>query len=146
MEGKRIHEDSFFLFEALTKEKGMAVSNVHSVRYYETSNSVSRAVFSDRFLDILYFADRKLQIAQEKYPEFEKEARNMLVKANMALLKAMPSDVKNQYSHVEAKCLQVVRSNARYFVPAIRMDKILFLFIRLRLFWLYKRIYRLLRR
>lgn len=146
VEGKRIHEDSFFLFEALTREKGMAVSNVHSVHYYETSNSASRAVFSERFLDILYFADRKLQIAREKYPEFEKEAGNMLVKANMALLKAMPSDIKNQYSHVEAKCLQVVQSNARYFVPAIRMDKILFLFIRLRLFWLYKRIYRLLRR
>ena len=62
------------------------------------------------------------------------------------LLKAMPSDVQNQYSDVEVKCLKVVRNNARYFVPAIRMDKILFLFIRLRLFWLYKRIYRLLRR
>ena len=67
----------------------------------------------------------------------------MLVKANMALLKAMPSA---QYADVEEKCLKVVRANGQYFVPAIRIDQILFLFIRLRLFWLYKRIYRLLRR
>jgi len=146
VEGKRIHEDSFFLFEALTREKDMAVSNVHSVFYYVTENSASRAVFSDRFLDILYFAERKLQITEEKYPQFHAEARNMLVKANMALLKAMPLAVDNRYRDVEKQCIRAVIANGQYFTPAIPIDRILILFIRLRMFWLYKQLYRLLRR
>lgn len=146
VEGKRIHEDSFFLFETLAREKNVAVTNVHSVYYYLTDNSASRAVFSDRFLDILYFADRKLQIVEEKYPEYHDEARNMLVKANMALLKAMPLAIDNQYQDVEKQCIRTVIANAQHFKPAIPTDRILFLFIRLHLFWLYKQIYRLLRR
>lgn len=146
VEGKRIHEDSFFLFEALTQEKGMAVSNVHTVNYYLTQGSATRAGFSEKFLDILYFADRKFQIAREQYPEFEHEARNMQIKANMALLKAMALGGEADYRHVEKQCIRVVNANARYFKPAITIDKVLFLFIRLRIFWLYKQIYRFLRR
>ena len=146
VEGKRIHEDSFFLFEVLTRETGMAVSNIHTVNYYLTQGSASRAGFSEKFLDILYFADRKMQLVKSQYPEFEQEARNMLVKANMALLKAMALGGEGDYRDVENWCIHVVNANARYFKPAITIDKILFLFIRLRVFWLYKQIYRLLRR
>ena len=146
VEGKRIHEDSFFLFEALTQQKGMAVWNVHTVNYYLTQGSASRAGFSEKFLDILYFADRKLQTVEAQYPEFEEEARNMLVKANMALLKAMALGAEADFRDVEKQCIRVVNANARYFKPAITIDKVLFLFIRLRIFWLYKQIYRLLRR
>lgn len=146
VEGKRIHEDSFFLFEALTRETGMAVSNVHTVNYYLTQGSATRAGFSEKFLDILYFADRKQQTVRLRYPEFESEAANMLVKANMALLKAMALGGDENFRNVEKQCIRVVNANARYFRPAITIDKILFLFIRLRIFWLYKLIYRLLRR
>lgn len=146
VEGKRIHEDSFFLFQVLTCEQKMAITNISSVRYYEVSNSASRAVFSDRFLDVLYFAERKLQIVQQTYPEFEKEARNMIVKANMAVLKAMLLGGSEPFRNLKKQCQKVVCDNAQYFVPGIPMDRILFLFIRLRLFWLYQWIYRICRR
>ena len=147
VEGRRIHEDSFFYFEVLNRPLRMAVTNIHCVRYHVTAGSASRAVFNERFLDILYFAQRKGEIIAREHPEFMEAAGTMQVKANMAFLKALPLAVDDRpFRAYEKQCLAAVRENARYFVPAITMDKILFLFIRLRLFWLFKGLYRLIRR
>lgn len=144
VEGKRIHEDSFFYFEVLNCSLRMAVTNIHCVRYHVTQDSASRAVFNERFLDILYFARRKWEIVEQEHPEFLAEARTMQVKANMAFLKALPlARDDGPFREYERQCLDQVRKNARYFVPAITMDRVLFLFICLRLFWLFKMLYRL---
>jgi hypothetical protein len=111
-----------------------------------TAQSASRSGFSDKFLDILYFAEEKAKIVEERYPEYLPLAKNVLAKANMALLKVMCLGADQKYLPLEKQCCRAVRENAPYFIPAIRVDKILFAVIRLRLFWLYKRLYRLLRR
>ena len=146
VEGKRIHEDSFFLFEVFGRELRMAVCAEPTIHYYMTAQSASRSGFSDKFLDILYFAEEKAKIVADKYPEYLPLARNVLAKANMALLKVMCLGADQKYLPLEKRCCQAVRDNAQYFIPAIRVDKILFAVIRLRLFWLYKRLYKLLRR
>ena len=143
--GKRLHEDSFFLFELLQNNVKMVVTNLPVVHYYLTESSASRAGFSEKFLDMLYFAQRKVDIIEEKYPHLIPLGKNVLVKANMALLKTMWSAKGNTYKKLEKQCQKTIRENAAYFIPAIKVDKILFLFIRLRLFWLYKLIYRILR-
>jgi len=122
------------------------VTNIHTVRHHITRDSISRGKFDERFLDILYFADRKFAIVQEQHPQLLDAARTMQVKANMAFLKVLPlAQDDRPFRTYEKQCLAAVRENAQYFVPAITMNKILFLFIRLRLFWLFKIIYRLLR-
>lgn len=146
VEGKKLHEDSFFMFEVLRRNVRIAVSSTTVVRYHLTQNSASRAVFSDKFLDMLYFAERKYAVIEAEYPHLIPLGKNVLVKANMALLKTMWSARGDRYKAVEKDCLAKVRENAAYFIPAIKVDKLLFLFIRLRLFWLYKLIYRLYRR
>ena len=143
--GKRLHEDSFFLFELLQNNVKMVVTNLPVVHYYLTESSASRAGFSEKFLDMLYFAQRKVDIIEEKYPHLIPLGKNVLVKANMALLKTMWSARGNTYKKLEKQCQKTIRENAAYFIPAIKVDKILFAFIRLRLFWLYKLIYRILR-
>lgn len=145
VEGKRIHEDSFFLFEVFRRNVKMAVTNETTVLYYMTENSASRTGMSDKFLDILYFADKKYEIVEREYPQYLPLAKNVLVKASMAVLKVMWSDTDRKYKGVEEQCIRTVLENREYFVPAIKVDKILFLFIRLRLFRLYKQIYRLAR-
>lgn len=146
VEGKRIHEDSFFLFQVFGRELTMAVCAEPTIYYYMTAQSASRSGFSEKFLDILYFAEEKGKIVEEKFPEYLPLAKNVLAKANMALLKVMCLGADRKYLPLEKQCCRAVRENARYFIPAIRVDKILFAVIRLRLFWLYKRLYRLLRR
>lgn len=146
VEGKKLHEDSYFMFEVLCGNLKVAAVNQSVVRYHLTQNSASRAVFSEKFLDMLYFAERKFEIVEKTYPHLIPLGKNVIVKANMALLKTMWSARGQAYAAIEKQCLKTVRENAAYFVPAIKVDKVLFLFIRLRLFWLYKWIYRLLRR
>ncbi|MBQ7001954.1 MAG: glycosyltransferase [Oscillospiraceae bacterium] len=145
VEGKKLHEDSFFLFEILQKDLKMVVTKLPIVHYHLTQSSASRAAFSEKFLDMLYFAQRKLEIIEEKYPHLIPLGKNVLVKANMALLKTMWSAKGEAYKKLEKQCQKTIRENGKYFIPAIKVDKILFLFVRLHLFWLYKGIYRLLR-
>lgn len=145
VEGMRLHEDSFFLFEVLRRNLRVAATNLTVVRYHLTANSASRAVFSEKFLDMLVLAQRKYEIVEANYPHLVPLAKNVVVKANMALLKTIWSAKGSTYKAIEKQCLKTVRDNAAYFIPAIKVDKILFLFIRLRLFWLYKLLYRLLR-
>lgn len=145
VEGKKLHEDSFFLFEVLQKDLKLVVTKLPIVHYHLTQSSASRAVFSDKFLDMLYFAQKKLEIIEKNYPHLIPLGKNVLVKANMALLKTMWSAEGETYRKLEKQCQETIRQNGKYFIPAIKVDKILFLFIRLRLFWLYKWIYRLLR-
>ena len=145
VEGKRLHEDSFFLFELLRKNLKLAVTKLPVVHYHLTETSASRAEFSEKFLDMLYFAQRKLEIIEQQYPHLIPLGKNVVVKANMALLKTMWSAKGDAYKQLEKQCQKTIRENGAYFIPAIKVDKILFLFIRLRMFWLYKWMYRLLR-
>lgn len=138
VEGKRVHEDSFFLFEVFLQPVKMAVTDVLGVRYYLTQNSASRAGFSEKFLDILYFADEKVKIVEEKYPEYLPLAKNVQVKASLALLKVMRSGCDAQFKGVERECIRTIQQNAKYFIPAIRVDSILFWIVRARLYYVFK--------
>lgn len=144
-EGRKIHEDSFFLFTLFQQELTMVVTDLVTVRYYLTANSASRSVFSEKHLDILYFAGEKQRIVKENHPEFLDLAQNMQVKACLALLKLLSRGCPKAYRGVQRQCQQTIRENAAYFIPAIRVDKVLFWVVQLRLFWLYQLCYRLLK-
>lgn len=144
-EGRKIHEDSFFLFTLFQQELTMAVTDLVTVRYYLTANSASRSFFSEKHLDILYFAGEKQRMVEETHPEFLDLAKNMQVKACLALLKLLSWGCPREYRGVQRQCQKTIRENAAYFIPAIRVDKVLFWVVRLRLFWLYQLCYPLLK-
>lgn len=146
VEGKKLHEDSFFLFEMLQKGLRIAVTQSVVVHYHLTDNSASRAAFSEKFLDMLYFAQRKYDIVESQYPHQIPLGKNILVKGNMALLKNMWKPGAEKYRDVEHKCQQTIRENADFFISAIRVDRVIFTAVRLHLFWLYKWAYRLWKR
>lgn len=143
IEGRRIHEDSFFLFSLFQRELTMAVTNLVVVRYHLTDNSASRSRFSEKHLDILYFSQEKQRILEETHPEYRDLGKNMQVKACLALLKLLSRGCPREYRSVQKQCQQVVRENARWFIPAIRTDRVLFAVVRLHVFWLYQWVYRL---
>lgn len=138
VEGRKIHEDSFFLFQVLMQPLRMAVTNVPIVRYYLTENSASRAGFSEKFLDVLYFADRKRELVEETYPQFLALAKNVQVKACLTMLNVMRTGYDPKFKPVERQCIATVHQNANYYIPAIRTDRILFRIVRLRLYPLFK--------
>lgn len=143
VEGKKVHEDSFFIFECMRREPRVVVSDRVVLYYRLSQNSASRAGFSDKFLDILYFAERKKEIVESGYPQYNRLAENVVVKANMALLRNLCKTRDPRYRRLERECLAVVRGYKRSFVRATAADQKWFRIIICRLYWAYKLMYRI---
>ena len=86
VEGMRVHEDSFFVFSCMLREPCVIVADEAVVRYHLSENSASRSKVTDKHLDILRLAQKKQEMTAAKYPQFQRLAENMMLKAHLALL------------------------------------------------------------
>jgi len=141
VEGKKVHEDSFFVFQCLLKQPKLVVGDEVVLRYRLSENSASRAPFSDKFFDILYFAERKEKYVEELYPQFSDLAKNILVKAHLALLKNLCKTRDKKYRADEKNSISVIIQNKNSFIPAIHGDKMMFDIVTHHLYGFYKYIY-----
>lgn len=140
-EGRSVHEDSFFIFLCMMKQPRVVVKNECVLRYRLSENSASRSPFSEKFFDILYFAERKKELVEREYPEFLGLTHNLMIKANMALLRCLCKTYDPKYRGEERSCIKAILADREYFVPAVRADENLFWFITHRLYWLYRLMY-----
>lgn len=121
-EGRKINEDSFFVFECLLKLPVVAVIDKEIVKYNITQNSASRGEFSEKYLDILCFAEQKNRIIEDSFPQLESLAENMLIKAHLSLLNNLIKTFDMQYRDQEKKSLRFVRTHKKAFIPATAND------------------------
>lgn len=128
-EGRSIHEDSFFVFTCMLREPEVIVNNRVAVRYHLSENSVSRNKFSQKQLDILFFAQKKCSIIHRDYPELSDYAENVMIKAYMALLKKITLCDDAKYRSLEKECLRYVREHKKAFIPATESDVRLFRYV-----------------
>lgn len=143
VEGKKVHEDSFFLFQCLLKQPEVVVTEDTVLRYRVSDNSASRSAFSEKLFDILYFAERKVELIEANFPQLQDLARNVLVKAHMALLKNLCGTTDPRYRSREKESIRVVTRNKKYFVPAIKDNKKWFFIITHGLYRPYKFLYQI---
>lgn len=142
-EGKRIHEDSFFVFQCLAQDVLLGVYDKTVYILHCVAGSASRGAFSEKYFDILDLAERKYKIILEQFPEYAKQATLLMVKANMAMLNCLCKARGNEYRAIEKECCAYVIKNRKYFKPAIKSDIVLFWCIRLHIFGAYKILYRI---
>lgn len=138
VEGRRVHEDSFYLFQCLLKQPKVVICEDIVLRYRISDNSASRASFSDKFFDILYFADEKYRAIEQEYPELIELAKNMIVKANMALLQLLCKTTDKKYIQAEKQCIKQIRRYRKSFHSATPFDRKWFLVIVCGLYCVYK--------
>ncbi len=143
VEGRKVHEDSFFLFQCLLKEPTVAVTEEIVMRYRLSQNSASRSAFSDKVFDILYFAEEKKRLVEAHYPQFQDLARNVLVKAHMALLHNLCNTTDSKYRSAEKASIQFIQRNKTYFISAQKADERWYQIIVRHMYPLYKAIYRI---
>lgn len=137
--GRRINEDAFFVFECFEKCSAVAVTQATCYLYRLNEKSSSNEKFSEKYFDILYFADKKLDIIKARRPQLINKAYNLCVKANMALLDKLCGVKGKEYAQAEKACLKKIKEYKRYYIPSSKRDN-LRLFFMLRLFPIYKRI------
>lgn len=72
---RKINEDRYYLFFALEKCKKLGFKNVTKYNYCRHEGSSATQSFSDKYLDIVYFADLIEDFVQKNYPELSDYAR-----------------------------------------------------------------------
>ena len=141
VEGKKVHEDSFFFFQCLTKQPRVCLCDLIVLNYTESENSASRAVFSDKFLDILYFADEKKKIIDDSFPGLTKLADNMVVKANLALLTVLLKNRDRKYKKIENGCIKRVIACREHYIPMPQISNRMYYIVIRRVYKIYKLLY-----
>ena len=141
--GKRVHEDSFYIFQCLTKGISLGVLDKTVYINYITKNSASRGEFSEKVFDILELAEEKYKIIENSFPQYLEAAKLMLLKAHLALLKNLCKTKDRKYAPIKNKCINHLIQNKKYFKSEIAFDKKLFWIVTHHLYWLYEIIYRI---
>ena len=141
VEGRHVHEDSFFVFQCMLQCPTFVATNMPVYKYRTTPNSASRSAFSDKFLDILFFAEMKAQLIERHFPEFVSLLPNLRIKAYLALLRVLCKTNELNYRSIEKEAISYIIANKEYFKPALVADQKFFRIVTMRLYWLYKLYY-----
>ena len=86
IEGKRINEDGFFVFQCLLKCKKIVQINDVVYDYLYHPGSASHSDFSEKYYDILFFRDEKIKLLNEHYPQMKSLANAVYLKHSISFL------------------------------------------------------------
>lgn len=142
-EGRRIHEDSYFVFCCFLKKPRVSVRNFQVYKYRYNPDSASNARFSEKYFDILYFAKKKCEAVEKCFPELSDRAKNIDVKASLAMLHALCNTTNNKYNKCVRDCVHTVIKYRKSFIPAAPGDKKWFMIVRLHMYGLFKALYKI---
>ena len=143
VEGRKIHEDSYFIFFALINQPTVVARNAYIYQYRPNEDSASHAAFSKKYFDILYFAQEKYKIIEQQYPHLLGKAKNMLVKSNIAMLQCLLNTKEKCYKKDIKECIRAVKEYKKYFIPTYPGDSKRFKIIIYNLYGIYKWLYQL---
>lgn len=137
-DGRKIHEDGFFLFCCFLKKPTVFIRNVCVYRYRNNPESASKSAFSDKFFDVLHFAERKKELITEYFPEYEAEMKNMLVRANLIMLQLLCKTNDKKYKKDIRKCIKKVKKLKKYYIAKRKTDKRFFVIVIYNLYTFYR--------
>ena len=139
--GRKVHEDGYFVFLTLIKLPVVTVRDKHTYTYRYNPQSASRAPFSEKYFDVLYFEDKKRQIIKERFPHLMEKAYNKLVKAHITMLHIFCKTKDKKYNKDIKESISIVRKYSKYYIEAIPGEKKFFLIVKYGGYWLYRRLY-----
>ena len=134
----KINEDSYFIFQLVAKKPTFVGIEDEVYLYRENPDSASRAVFSDKFFDILRVADLKYKTIQKDFPNLIKLANNMQLKAKMNLLKLLALRTSIEYYKLERTLLAWVQENQGFYISAIDSDDKWMFILKNHFYFVYK--------
>lgn len=116
-EGKNINEDGFFLFQCYLKKPVLVQHNVPVYQYNTREGSASRQLFSDKYLSMLYFCERKKELVAAQCPQYTEQLHNMEVRTNLQLLDVLCSAKGKIHLQLQRQCISTVCRLNRYHRP-----------------------------
>lgn len=136
--GKDVNEDGFFLFLCYLRNPVLVQHNVAVYQYNTRPGSGSRQAFSDKYLSMIYFCERKKTLIAENYPQYLEQTHNMEVRTNLQLLDILCRTTDYKYRDLQKQCVQTVRKLYKYHIPINKHHKMLAWTVTHGLYPLYK--------
>ena len=109
-EGKNINEDGFFTFQCYLRQPVLLRHNVPVYKYNTRAGSSSRQTFSDKYLAMLYFCDRKKELVAACCPQYREQVHNMEVRTKLQMLDLLCRTTEKKYKALEQQCVNTVRA------------------------------------
>lgn len=108
-QGRKINEDGFFLFQCYALKPKVVQHNENVYLYNIRAGSNSRSIFSDKYLDILYFCERKKDIVKKNFPELADELVTMEVSAHLFFLQNLCRTTDRRYLEMQKASIKLVK-------------------------------------
>jgi len=137
-EGRKINEDNFFLFECYTSMPVLVQHNVNVYEYHLRDGSASRGGFSEKYLDMLYFANQKKMYIHTHHPELIENARNMEISTHLFFLEVLMRTTDPKYRKLEKDSIRLVRNNYRNYSSKNSHERKMARVVYFKLYPLYK--------
>ncbi len=137
-EGKKIHEDGFFIFQCYIKKPILVYRDVAVYRYNTRVGSSSRQPFSDSYLSMLYFLEKKKEIILKTYPRYACDVCNMEVRTCLQMLDVLCKTSDKSYKDIQNNCISTVRRLKKYHRPFNAHHKMLEKIVSFGLYPIYK--------
>lgn len=138
VEGKNINEDGFFVFQCYLRKPVLVQHNIAVYQYNSRQESNSKQAFSEKYLSMLYFCERKKELIAAQYPQYMEQAYNMEVRTNLQMLQVLYRTADRQYRNLQKQCIRTVRRLYRYHRPINDSHRKLAWAVRCGLYPLYK--------
>lgn len=137
-EGKNLNEDGFFLFQVFLRKPVLVRDNVVVYIYNNRADSGSRQGFSDKYLSMLYFCDRKKELIAAQYPQYTDQVHNMEVRTNLQFLDVLCRTTEKKYKEIQRQSIRTVRKLYQYHKPVNDHHRMLAWIVKYGLYPLYK--------
>lgn len=137
-EGKNINEDGFFMFQCYLRNPFFLRHNILVYRYNTRPDSCSRQTFTDKYLSMLYFCDRKKELIAANYPQYMEQAHNMEVRTHLQFLDVLCRTTERRYKELQKQSIQTVQKLYQYHKPVNDHHRMLAWVVKHGLYPLYK--------
>ena len=137
-EGRSINEDGFYLFQCYALRPIVVQHNVSVYNYFIRSNSNSRNAFSEKYLDMLYFVDRKKEIIMKDFPELKKHIVTMEVSTNLFFLEILCRTTDKKYKPYINNSIKLVSCHYKDFYCINKHERMMAWIVYHRLYHIYK--------
>lgn len=137
-EGQSINEDGFYMFQCFLKKPLLVHFNTVVYRYFIRKKSCSRQAFSEKYLSMLYFCDRKKELVAEYFPQYMDQVHNMEVRTNLLFLDVLCRTKDKKYRALQRQSIEIVSKLRLYHIPINQHHKMLAWVVSHGLYSLYK--------
>ena len=142
-EGQSINEDGFYMFQCLMKKPLTVHYNTVVYRYFFRLNSCSRQFFSEKYLSMLYFCNKKKELVAEFFPQYIEHSYNMEVRTHLQFLQVLCRTNDKKYKNTHKDSVRIIRELYRYHKPINNHHKKLAWIVAHGFYPIYKKIIRL---